>query len=105
MTVWDLLTTLYDSLSRLTSESREFTELSGSYALNYSYNLGNALTSLSIPFRSRQIGYNYDTAGRLSGVTASGFSATYHVWLNQYTQTWRASLPTLPTVRGAHARA
>ena len=76
----------YDSLSRLTSESREFTELSGSYALNYSYNLGNALTSLSIPFRSRQIGYNYDTAGRLSGVTASGFSATYHVWPNQYTQ-------------------
>jgi YD repeat-containing protein len=78
----------YDSLSRLTSETREFTEMTGSsYALNYSYNLGNVLTSLSIPFRSRQIGYNYDTAGRLTGVTASGFSATHYVWPNQYTQT------------------
>ena len=70
----------YDSLSRLTSETREFTELTGSsYALNYSYNVGNALTSLAIPFRSRTIGYNYDNAGRLSGVTASGFSATHYV--------------------------
>jgi hypothetical protein len=39
-----------------------------------------------IPFRSRQIGYNYDSAGRLSGVTATGFSATYYAWPNQYTQ-------------------
>jgi hypothetical protein len=77
----------YDSLSRLTSETRNITELSASYTLNYAYNLGNALTSLSIPFRSRQIGYTYDTAGRLSGVTASGFSATYFAWPNQYTQT------------------
>ena len=77
----------YDSLSRLTSESRTFTDLTGStYSLNYSYNLANALTSLNIPFRSRQIGYNYDTAGRLSAVTATGFSATYNVWPNQYTQ-------------------
>jgi len=76
----------YDSLSRMTSETRTFTGLTGSYPLNYSYNLANALTVLSIPFRSRQIGYNYDTAGRPSGVTASGFSATYYAWPNQYTQ-------------------
>jgi YD repeat-containing protein len=77
----------YDSLSRLTSESRTFTDLTGSaFSLNYSYNLGNALTVLAIPFRSRQIGYNYDTAGRLSGVTATGFSATYYAWPNQFTQ-------------------
>ena len=59
----------YDTLSRMTSETRTFTGLSGSYALNYSYNLANALTVLAIPFRSRQVGYNYDAAGRLSGVT------------------------------------
>jgi YD repeat-containing protein len=76
----------YDSLSRMTSESRTFTSYSGTYTLNYSYNLANALTTLGIPFRSQQIGYNYDTAGRLSGVTASGFSATQYIWPNQYTQ-------------------
>ncbi|HEX5874164.1 MAG TPA: hypothetical protein VFY60_05900, partial [Pyrinomonadaceae bacterium] len=76
----------YDSLSRLTSESRTFTGLSGSYALNYSYNLANALTLLAIPFKSQEVGYDYDTAGRLSGVTASGFSATYGVWPNLQTQ-------------------
>ena len=77
----------YDSLSRMTSEARTFTGVSGSYALSYSYNLANALTVLGIPFRSRQIGYNYDTAGRLLGVTATGFSATHVAWPNQYTQT------------------
>ena len=56
----------YDALSRMTSESRTFTDLAGStFSLNYSYNLANELTVLAIPFRSRQIGYNYDTAGRL----------------------------------------
>ena len=77
----------YDSLSRMTSESRVFNGFSGTYALNYSYNLANALTNLSIPFRSQQIGYNYDNANRLSSVSSSGFSATYYVWPNQqYTQ-------------------
>jgi hypothetical protein len=72
----------YDSLSRMTSESRAFTGLSGSYSLSYSYNLADALTLLSIPFRSQQIGYSHDTANRLSGVSASGFSTTF----NQSTQ-------------------
>jgi YD repeat-containing protein len=76
----------YDSLSRMTSETRTFTGYSGTYTLNYSYNFANALTSLGIPFRSQQIGYVYDTAGRLSNVTASGFSASHFIWPNQYTQ-------------------
>jgi YD repeat-containing protein len=77
----------YDSLSRMSSESRTFTGgPSGTYALNYSYNLAGALTVLSIPFRSQQIGYNYDNAGRLSGVTGSGFTARYGLWPNVNTQ-------------------
>ena len=67
-------------VSRLSSESRTFT---GTYGLSYSYNLADALTVLSIPFRSQQIGYNYDNAGRLSGVTASGFTAKYYVSPNE----------------------
>jgi YD repeat-containing protein len=68
----------FDQLSRVTSEARTFVDFSGSYPLNYTYNLANELTSLSVPFTSQQVGYNYDAAGRLSGVTASGFSATYY---------------------------
>jgi YD repeat-containing protein len=64
----------YDQLSRLISETYQFSDLSGSYALNYGYNLGGELTSLSIPFTSQSIGYNYDSAGRLSSVSAGGFS-------------------------------
>jgi len=76
----------YDSLSRMSSESRTFTGYSGTYTLNYSHNLANALTVLSIPFRSQQIGYNYDNAGRLSSVSGSGFSARYGLWPNVNTQ-------------------
>ncbi len=76
----------YDSLSRMSSESRTFIGRSGTYSLSYSYNLADALIGLSIPFRSQQIGYNYDNAGRLSGVTGSGFTATYVAWPNIYTQ-------------------
>ena len=68
----------YDSLSRLTSESRSFNGFSGTYPLNYSYNLANALAVLAIPFRSQQVGYNYDAANRLSGVSATGFTASYY---------------------------
>lgn len=70
----------YDQLSRMDWEDRTFTGVSGTYRLSYAYNLANELTSLSIPFTSQQIGYNYDTAGRLSGVTANGFSSTYYNW-------------------------
>jgi YD repeat-containing protein len=76
----------YDQLSRIASESRTFAGLSGTYALNYSYNLTNALTSLAIPFKSKQIGYSYDSAGRLSSVSASGFSARYSIWPYDDTQ-------------------
>ena len=78
----------YDPLSRLTSESYQFADLSGSYALNYSYNLANELTSLAIPFTSQTIGYSYDNAGRLNSMSASGFQASYSTgWPNYQTYT------------------
>jgi YD repeat-containing protein len=78
----------YDQLSRLTSETYQFSDLTGSYALNYAYNLANELTSLSIPFTSQSVGYNYDSTGRLSSVAASGFSASYTTpWPNSQTFT------------------
>ena len=77
----------YNQLSQLISEARMFAGVNGSYALNYSYNLAGELTSLSIPFTSQQIGYTYDNAARLNGVTASGFSASFYNSQTQQTQT------------------
>ena len=63
----------YDQLSRLTSETYNFTGLNGSYALSYSYNLAGALTSLAEPAQfGSVVGYGYDTVGRLTAVTGSG---------------------------------
>jgi len=73
----------YDSLSRISSESYQFAGLSGTYTLNYGYNLANEVTSLSIPFTSQSVGYNYDSSGRLSSMSATGFTASYY----NYTQT------------------
>ena len=77
----------YNQLSRMTSETRSFTGLAGSFTLTYAYNLAGELTSLTDPFGAL-VGYNYDRTGRLSGVTGSGFagvstyasSAQYRAW-------------------------
>lgn len=61
----------YDQISRLATESRSITGV-GTFPVSYSYNLGNQLTSVVDPFSST-IGYGLDTAGRLNGVTGSGF--------------------------------
>jgi len=61
----------YDQLSRLISENRTFTDV-GTYALTYAYDLAGELTSITDPFGS-QVGYNRNSAGKLTGVTGSGF--------------------------------
>jgi YD repeat-containing protein len=61
----------YDTLSRLTSETRNFTGL-GSYTLSYTYNLAGELTSVTNPWNV-QVGYTYDQAGRTTAVTGSGY--------------------------------
>ncbi len=63
---------VYDQLSRLTSESRTFTGV-GSFALNYAYNLGGEVTSITNPW-SAQVGYNYDKTGRPTSVSGSGYA-------------------------------
>jgi YD repeat-containing protein len=63
----------YDTLSRLTSETRYFGELGASYTLNYQYNIANELTSITNQWNA-QIGYGYDKAGRVTGVSGSGYA-------------------------------
>jgi YD repeat-containing protein len=77
----------YDSLSRMSSETRTIAGLSGSYTVGYTYTLSNQLNSLTDPFGA-QIGYPYDSAGRPSQVTGSSFGGvtwyasnlTYRAW-------------------------
>jgi YD repeat-containing protein len=83
----------YDQLSRLTSETRHFTNLSGSstggdYTLTYTYNVRNELTSVTDPYGA-QVNYNFDAAGRISSVTGTPFSASTFVSNIQY-RAWGA---------------
>jgi RHS repeat-associated protein len=62
----------YNNLGQLTSEVRNFNSV-GSYTLSYGYNLAGELSSITNPWGA-QVGYNYDKAGRVIGVTGSGYA-------------------------------
>ena len=62
----------YNALSQLTSETREFAGLSGSYTLGYTYNLTGLVASITDP-AGVAVNYTYDGAGQLSGVTGTTF--------------------------------
>jgi YD repeat-containing protein len=61
----------YNQLSQLTSETRQFTGLSGNYTLSYEYNLAGALKAFTDHVGSR-VDYVFNTAGRLTAVNGSG---------------------------------
>ena len=61
----------YDQLSRLTSETRGFSV--GTYSINYAYNLGNDLTSITDPFGA-SFAYQRDAQGQLKTVTGSPYA-------------------------------
>src|SRR5215208_637837 len=62
----------YDSLSRLTSEARQFSGLSGTYTLNYSYSLSGLLNSVTDP-TGATVNYALNAAGQPTSVTGSSF--------------------------------
>jgi YD repeat-containing protein len=63
----------YNQLSQLTSETRQFSGLSGSFALSYEYNLAGALKAITDHTGSR-VAYVYNNAGTLATVKGSGTS-------------------------------
>jgi RHS repeat-associated protein len=64
---------VYDTLSRMTSETRTFSALGASYTLNYSYNIGGQLSGFTNHWNAH-VGYNYDAAGQLTGVTGANYA-------------------------------
>jgi YD repeat-containing protein len=65
----------YNSLSRVTSETHQLSGLSASYTLAYEYNLAGALKTVTDQSAGTSVGYVFDSAGRLTGVTGSGFGS------------------------------
>ncbi len=64
---------VYNTTSQLTSETRTFTGVPGSYMLSYGYNLGGQLNSITNPWGA-VVGYGYDKTGRASNVSGSGYA-------------------------------
>lgn len=88
------VTYTYDQLSRLSSETRFFSSLSGSstggnYTLGYEYNLANQVTRLTDP-NNVQVDYGYDHTGRLNGVTGTGFTNVSTFLSNIQYRAWGA---------------
>ncbi|CDM65424.1 RHS repeat domain-containing protein [Pyrinomonas methylaliphatogenes] len=54
----------YDVLGRLVAETRYFSELNGSYTLQYGYDLAGELTSITNPW-GVVVGYSRDQAGQV----------------------------------------
>jgi YD repeat-containing protein len=68
----------YDELSRLKSETKTFTGLTGNFTISYDYQLSGKLKSITDPFGA-VVNYNDDKAGRTTSITGSNFLdvATY----------------------------
>ncbi|HET8669063.1 MAG TPA: RHS repeat-associated core domain-containing protein, partial [Candidatus Saccharimonadales bacterium] len=62
---------VYNTLSRMTSETRTFAGV-GAYTLSYDYNLAGQLKSFTNHWNA-QVGYVYDKIGRTKNVTGSGY--------------------------------
>jgi YD repeat-containing protein len=76
----------YDQLSRLTSETRTISGV-GTYPLSYAYNLADELTSITDPFGA-QLGYSYDTIGRVDSVTGTNFASVPTYASNMKYRAW-----------------
>jgi YD repeat-containing protein len=77
----------YDQLSRKISETRQFADLSGSYALSYGYNLANEVTSITDP-AGAVVNYSYDKTGRMTDVTGTSFAGITQYATNMRYRAW-----------------
>ncbi len=66
-------TYLYNDLSQLTSEVKDFTDLTNNLTISYTYNLGGGLKSITDPFSST-VNYTNDKTGRLTAVTGTAWA-------------------------------
>ena len=78
---------VYDTASRMTSETQTVTGLTGSFTLNYTYKPSGALASVEDPY-DRVVSYSYDKTGQLTSVSGTSYpnitsfisSIQYRAW-------------------------
>lgn len=83
------VTYVYNMLSQMTSETRQFTGLAGSFALSYDYTISGQLKSIT-DHTGSQASYSYDLMGRLLGVSGSGANSAPSYVANYRYRAWGA---------------
>ena len=78
----------YDTLSRLTSETRTFNGLSGSWQLTYTHNLVGQLTSYTDIANNNTINYAYYKSGAMSAVSGTTFGGVSQYANEMKYRTW-----------------
>src|SRR5262249_40121532 len=78
----------YDSLSRMTSETRTFgSPLNQSFTFSYDYNLARELKTITDPWGGT-VNYGIDSAGRLNNITGSGYGSVSQFASNLNYRAW-----------------
>ncbi len=79
----------FNQLSRMNSETRQFTGLSGSYKLTYEYHLAGSLKSITDPTNAR-VNYEIDKTGRTTAITGTSFGGVTQYASNIQYRAWNA---------------
>ena len=66
----------FDTMSRLTSEDKQFTGLAATYTLAYEYTLAGTLRKVTDQSAGANFSYGFDRTGQLTSVNSSGLGAT-----------------------------
>ena len=84
------LTYHYDQLSRMTAETRSFTEItSRSFQISYTYTLSGQLKTITDPFNA-VVSYNYNKNAALTGVNGTGYDMSSPFFSNIQYRAWGA---------------
>ncbi len=79
----------FNQLSRMNSETRQFTGLSGSHKLTYEYQLAGSLKSITDPTNAR-VNYEIDKTGRTTAITGTSFGGVTQYASNIQYRAWNA---------------
>jgi hypothetical protein len=72
----------YNDLSRLTSEARQFPGLTGTFTLNYEYNLGGELKKVTDVAAGQSFTNTYNAIGQLTSVAGAGYTASEQTFVS-----------------------
>src|SRR5258707_8951574 len=80
----------YNSLSQVVSETHQLNGLSASYTLAYEYNLAGELKTFTDQHAGTSVNYGFDSSGRTTGVSGSGFGSVTQLASNSKYRAWGA---------------